>query len=1008
MLGHLNTGKTNNSPKAQYLKKYLHIKLLIVINLSIFLGPAAFGQTQTYIDEFNSVSYGNNNGNHNFSNNWTEINDDNSNSNGRVRFYQNSLLFQRLRNVGIYRNLSIPENANAIFTCDFSLNELEVGESLDIQLWNASVNTWETIASIDGNSNYSGTISYTLTANHKSANSGVRFINGGSNWNSWNDYVTIDDVKFEVTITPPNITASGNQDFCLSTGNSIAIAESVNITGPGTGTSVVYVQVSSGYVNGEDLLELTGSHSSISSSWNATEGKLTLSGNPEASYEQFESAILDVAYSNSNLSASGNRDFAITVGDANYLPSSGHYYEYVSAPNITWTDARDAAELRRYFGLKGYLATLTSAEEGTFAGTQSIGVGWIGGSDKQKEGVWRWVTGPEGLENGGLGRQFWQGKGNGNATAPDNYHFWNTGEPNNVGSGGEDYAHITHENVGPSGSWNDLPNVTSSTGVYASQGYVVEYGGFTDDPALSISASTSLTIKPIASITLDPTLGSNIQTVCVNTAITNIRYTVSDATGVSLISGSFPNGVTGSYASGVYTISGTPTESGVFTYTIATTGGCANAEQKGTIIVNNPITISSSNLEDASCRTNADGEVEIALTGGNSIHFDGTDSYIALNLNYNATNAIPEMTVAAWVKVGPNSGGGDWAILDLDRSEYFNFTIGNSDSDYHVSFNTRSPSGDIHDFNSVSIIGDDQWHFVVGVYNSTGKYIYIDGVLDNSTSSVHSGNALGSTIRRFGFIGAGSEASTFNGNKNNGRIFEGNLADVWLFESSITDPNELNALSKGIIPNGHNAKGYWRLNDINNITNLTDPSSGEQVFGIDNSNVSDLYQFTCTKDGAAFDLTGNLTFVSTDNYKLTNLGVGDYVFTAATNNECSENISFTIKNADVTPPKITTVPSDVKVCVQNELTQEAIVSDINLSDYSDECGGDLMVQYQIQDKNDDILVQYGVGSDASGFSFPLGVNTVTYKVIDSATNESEVSFTVTVNPNPKPIGIFFE
>ncbi|MBK9453132.1 MAG: hypothetical protein IPN95_27755 [Bacteroidetes bacterium] len=46
-----------------------------------------------------------------------------------------------------------------------------------------------------------------------------------------------------------------------------------------------------------------------------------------------------------------------------------------------------------------------------------------------------------------------------------------------------------------------------------------------------------------------------------------------------------PAGVTGSWAANTVTISGTPTASGTFTYTVTTTGGCPPATTTGTITV---------------------------------------------------------------------------------------------------------------------------------------------------------------------------------------------------------------------------------------------------------------------------------------------------------------------------------------------------------------------------------------------------------------------------------------
>ena len=71
----------------------------------------------------------------------------------------------------------------------------------------------------------------------------------------------------------------------------------------------------------------------------------------------------------------------------------------ISAPNpdsgISWTEARDAAAARTYYGLQGYLVTITYEEEKQLTGEQASGTGWIGGSDNETEGTWRWVTGPE-------------------------------------------------------------------------------------------------------------------------------------------------------------------------------------------------------------------------------------------------------------------------------------------------------------------------------------------------------------------------------------------------------------------------------------------------------------------------------------------------------------------------------------------------------------------------------------------------------------------------------------
>lgn len=302
-------------------------------------------------------------------------------------------------------------------------------------------------------------------------------------------------------INPPIITATGNQTYCPNT--SIKIVTGVTIThDPSeTGTDAIYIQISSGYVSGQDLLALANPllHPTITTSWSSLEGKLKLSsptGIP-VTYSDFEAAIKDVTFTNSSISPSGTRDFSINLGfgSANYLPSNGHFYEYVPSLGINWTKARDEAAAKTYYGLQGYLATLTAADETQLAGAQAPGTGWIGGSDAATEGTWKWVTGPE------AGTTFWIGKGNGATTPPFNYANWNTSgnEPND--SNNEDYAHITSPALNRIGTWNDLREagdpITNPN--YYPQGYIVEYGGMPGEPSLQISASTQITIPKITS-----------------------------------------------------------------------------------------------------------------------------------------------------------------------------------------------------------------------------------------------------------------------------------------------------------------------------------------------------------------------------------------------------------------------------------------------------------------------------------------------------------------------------
>src|SRR5207249_11349874 len=109
----------------------------------------------------------------------------------------------------------------------------------------------------------------------------------------------------------------------------------------------------------------------------------------------------------------------------------------------------------------------------------------------------------------------------------------------------------------------------------------------------AITATGTITVTPNNTITLTSAVGTDAQTICINTAITNITYATTGATGATF--SGLPAGVSGSWAANVGTISDTPTASGTFNYTVTLTGGCGVVTATGTITIrpNNTITLTS-------------------------------------------------------------------------------------------------------------------------------------------------------------------------------------------------------------------------------------------------------------------------------------------------------------------------------------------------------------------------------------------------------------------------------
>ena len=98
------------------------------------------------------------------------------------------------------------------------------------------------------------------------------------------------------------------------------------------------------------------------------------------------------------------------------------------------------------------------------------------------------------------------------------------------------------------------------------------------------SVSITVTVVPNNTITLTSPAGADAQTVCINTVIANITYATTGVTGATFAG--LPAGVNGVWAGNMVTISGTPTVSGTFTYTVTLTGGCSVVTATGTITVN--------------------------------------------------------------------------------------------------------------------------------------------------------------------------------------------------------------------------------------------------------------------------------------------------------------------------------------------------------------------------------------------------------------------------------------
>lgn len=190
---------------------------------------------------------------------------------------------------------------------------------------------------------------------------------------------------------------------------------------------------------------------------------------------------------------------------------NGHYYAFFSVTgnsSNSWSNAYTAAKGMTFNGLKGYLATVTSAVENEALRTLVGGVingtdrhGWIGGvrttetenvdnstppvpATSGTNGKWIWSSGPE------AGQVFLDGPIS-SSTKPDGvYSNWSAGEPNASGTGSVfDNALCFKSN----GKWQDEKQNPTNNYV---KGYYVEFGGYEDEKTTEDSLLKKTTGTP--------------------------------------------------------------------------------------------------------------------------------------------------------------------------------------------------------------------------------------------------------------------------------------------------------------------------------------------------------------------------------------------------------------------------------------------------------------------------------------------------------------------------------
>ena len=101
---------------------------------------------------------------------------------------------------------------------------------------------------------------------------------------------------------------------------------------------------------------------------------------------EINAALATLSFKGDGADGSPTVTLSVTPAGSLYNSANGHYYKVVNhGSNITWSDAKTAAEASTLNGLSGYLASITSYQENTFIDEKAGVNAWLGGTDAETE-----------------------------------------------------------------------------------------------------------------------------------------------------------------------------------------------------------------------------------------------------------------------------------------------------------------------------------------------------------------------------------------------------------------------------------------------------------------------------------------------------------------------------------------------------------------------------------------------------------------------------------------------
>ena len=373
------------------------------------------------------------------------------------------------------------------------------------------------------------------------------------------------EVTTDVSLTVSNergcIVNNGIETANFSTGDNSSTIDNASVTISSDHNSIdkLFVRGATATAqNGGDVdYSSIPGYSSVTASFDKSSGELKFDGSLTLANWVEVFKLVGYIFDSDNSTDNGTRGFIFSL--SSYIPfnhSDGnvHFYDYIAKSGIDFNVALDTADNSTLFGLQGYLATITSAEEQEYLTPKLNGKGWLGACDRlgltsvrnncnltttevsnlaerpwdnttgehvysDGEGYWYWVTGPERLDymfrdigncttakleelnKGTTNVKTYPLVGNSLDNDTNAFDFSNSEqpyvnmdacEPNNYTSGAGQYAENHMHFYSGSGDKNGKWNDYGNTTNV--DGYIIEYGGMSGDPSVDLAENKTYNI----------------------------------------------------------------------------------------------------------------------------------------------------------------------------------------------------------------------------------------------------------------------------------------------------------------------------------------------------------------------------------------------------------------------------------------------------------------------------------------------------------------------------------